>query len=357
MEPLYEKDKVWKIAWFPNEDGSYSIKTEHGKCNGKMVEHIVLVKEGKNKGKKNETTIEQQAISMVQSDWNKKIRQGYHVAESDPSKPPVLKPMLALEYKGKVEYPVWVQPKLDGVRCLIYKKDGRIMFQSRQNTVYPPLEHMVEEVTRLLERMPPQTILDGELYVHGMGFEKIVSMVRRSKKRTDELKYTLYDFFIPEKNSWKYEERLDLLTKAYDHEKHGRIELIETQRVAREEDLRPWLTYYLDRNYEGVMLRRNGVYKEGRSKDLLKYKLFKDDEFEVVGHHLSKVGDPVPIFECVCSNGKRFGVMMKENHEEKVKRMENIEQYYGKKLTVKYQELTKEGIPRFPVGIEFRDYE
>jgi len=353
MEPLYEKDKIWKISWFANDDGTYSIKTEHGKCNGKMVEHIVLVKEGKNKGKKNETTVEQQAKNMAQSDWTKKIRQGYHVEDSDQSKPPVLKPMLALEYKN-VEYPVWVQPKLDGVRCLIYKKDDRIVFQSRQNTVFPPFEHMVDEVTRLLDKMPLGTVLDGELYTHGMGFEQIVSMVRRSAKRTVDLKYTWYDFFIPGDHTWTYEERLNLITKAY---QPGMIELIETQRVHSEKELHTWLAHYVDRKYEGIMVRRNGVYKEGRSKDLLKYKLFKDDEFEVVGHHMSKVGDPVPIFECVCSNGKRFGVMMKETHEEKVKRMENIEHYYGKKLTVKYQDLTKDGIPRFPVGIIFRDYE
>lgn len=355
MEPLYEKDKVWKISWFPNEDGTYSIKTEHGKVNGKMVEHMILVKEGKNKGKKNETTVEQQAINMAQSDWNKKVRQGYHEADSDQHAPPVLKPMLALEYKGKVAYPVWVQPKLDGVRCLVYaNEEGRVVFQSRQNTVYPPFEHMVDEVKGLLKRLPPKTVLDGELYTHGMGFEQIVSMVRRSKKRTVDLKYTVYDFMQGE-NTQTYEERLAVLTKAYRPEKY--VELIETQKVNEERELTPWLTHYLEKGYEGIMVRKNGVYKEGRSKDLLKYKLFKDDEYEVVGHHMSKVGDPVPIFECVTREGKRFSVMMKENHAEKIKRIENIEQWYGKKVTVKFQELTRDGIPRFPVGMGFRDYE
>jgi DNA ligase-1 len=358
MESLYEKDKVWKISWFPNEDGTYSIKTEHGKRNGKMVEHITVVKEGKNKGKKNETTVEQQAIHMAQSDWNKKIRQGYHEADSSQSETPVIKPMLALEYKGKVAYPVWVQPKLDGVRCLIYiNSEGRVVFQSRQNKIFPPFENMVEEVRRLLENLPPRTILDGELYVHGMGFEQIVSMVRRSMKRTVDLKYTLYDFFIQGESTLMYEDRLAMLHHAYHHEKHDMVELIETQRVHTAEELSTWLTYYLDKKYEGIMLRSNGLYKEGsRSKDLLKYKLFKDDEFEVVGHHMSITDNPVPIFECKCGD-KTFSVMMKESHEEKVKRLDNIQSFYGKKLTVKYQELTNDGIPRFPVGIGFRDYE
>ena len=350
---LYEKDKVWKISCYPNEDGTYSLKTEHGKVNGKMVEHVLVVKEGKNKGKKNETTVEQQAMSMAQSEYNKKIRLGYHVADSDQSAPPVLKPMLAQEYKGKVTGPVWVQPKLDGVRCLVYVNEGRVMFQSRQNTVFPPFEHLVEEVKRLLERMPPNTVLDGELYVHGMAFENIVSMVRRSSKRTVDLRYTVYDWFVQGENTHTYKERLDLLSRAY--KPFPGIELIETQHVTQETDMCTWLAHYVEKGYEGIMLRRNGMYKEGRSKDLLKYKLFKDDEYEVVGHHLSKVN--APVFECKTKEGKLFGVMMKESHEEKIKRLENIEQWYGKKLTVKYQELTSDGIPRFPVGIVFRDYE
>jgi ATP-dependent DNA ligase len=105
------------------------------------------------------------------------------------------------------------------------------------------------------------------------------------------------------------------------------------------------------------MIRNNALYKEGaRSKDLLKYKKFKDGEFEVVGHHLAKIGTPIPIFECKCGE-KIFSVMMKEDLANKNKRMKNIAEYYGKLLTVKYQELTNDGIPRFPVGISFRDYE
>ena len=50
LSPLYEKNKIWTIECFPNKDGSYSIKTTHGQINGKMIEHIVSVKEGKNIG-------------------------------------------------------------------------------------------------------------------------------------------------------------------------------------------------------------------------------------------------------------------------------------------------------------------
>jgi DNA ligase-1 len=80
-----------------------------------------------------------------------------------------------------------------------------------------------------------------------------------------------------------------------------------------------------------------------------------DAEFQVVGHHESKTN--VPVFECKTKEGNVFSVMMKETMETKQERMKSVNEYYGKWLTVRYQELSKDGIPRFPVGISFRDYE
>lgn len=357
LEPLYEKNKIWNISWYPNEDGSYSIKTTHGQINGKQIEHIINVKEGKNIGKKNETTIKEQAESQAKSDWNKKIKQGYSININNTTE--IIKPMLALEYKGQTKYPVYIQPKLDGVRCLIYLNNNNVIFQSRQNTIYEPFDHLIEDVKSILNKMPPNSILDGELYTHNLGFEKIVSMVRKEKIRHDDilkLKYTMYDFFIKDNNTVLYEDRLKILQKAYNNEKT--IELIETRKASNVLTLTNYLDFYCAQNYEGIMLRQNGLYKQGaRSKDLLKYKKFKDGEFEVVGHHLSKLGVPTPIFECKTEDNKIFSVMMKEDFLTKQKRLDNIISLYGKMLTVKYQELTTDGIPRFPVGISFRDYE
>ena len=357
LSPLYENNKIWCISWYPNDDGTYSIKTTHGQINGKQIQHITLVKEGKNIGKKNETTIKQQAEQQAKSDWDKKIKHGYSINMNEQTEN--IKPMLALEYKGITKYPVYIQPKLDGVRCLIYLNNNKVVFQSRQNTIYEPFEHLLEDVTNILKRMPLNTILDGELYTHNLGFEQIVSMVRKEKVRHSDilkLKYTMYDCFIKDNKLLVYEDRLKLLQSAYNNEKT--VELIETKKASNELTLINYLDYYCAQNYEGIMLRQNGLYKQGgRSKDLLKYKKFKDSEFEVVGHHLSKMGIPTPIFECKTIDNKLFSVMMKEDFINKQKRLDNITQYYGKMLTVKYQELTNDSIPRFPVGICFRDYE
>jgi DNA ligase-1 len=349
METLYNGEYIWSIFNSKNADGTYNIVTRHGVTGGKMVEHISLVKEGKNKGKKNETTVEQQADLEVQRECVKKKKQGYHLKNEVNV---ILKPMLAQEYKQQSVSPAWVQPKLDGVRCLVYMQNGEVVFQSRQNTIYDPIMHLVDELKCILERAP-DIVLDGELYAHELGFENIISMVRRSKVKhpgIHNIQYHMYDVFYKDL-TMNFIDRQQLLRKIYGGEPN--VVLVETIPV-KKSDIDVLLHKYIDANYEGIMIRGNGPYKHGRSKDLLKYKLFKDDEFEVVGHHEGQGG--IPIFECKIKD-KTFSVAMKGTMESKKERMENVEEFYGKMLTVKYQELSAEGIPRFPVGVAFRDYE
>ena len=357
METLYENDKQWSISWSKNSDNTYTLTTLHGKLNGKMIQHSTIISSGKNIGRSNETTILQQTKLEAQSAWNKKVKQGYSTSEQK-DKVQFIKPMLANTYENMdLSFPVWVQPKLDGVRCLVYKHGDDICFQSRKNTIYEPIEHMLPELTRLFESLPKNTVLDGELYTHGLGFDKIVSMVRRGEKSKHPdlhtLHYTIYDLITDTK--MLYEDRLLLLQNAYSKFKYKNIQCIETHSVTTKKRIDHWLHTFEDQGYEGLMIRRNGLYKENRSKDLLKYKRFLDDEFEVVGHHESKTG--IPVFECVTKEGASFSVLMKETMEMKQAMMKNVEDYYGKMLTVRFQEWTKDKIPRFPVGIEFRDYE
>ena len=350
MEILYKDDYEWSIFYFKNLDNTYTVLTKHGVKNGKMVEHTSIIKAGKNIGKKNETTIEEQAKLEALREWEKKKKMGYHLENETVD---ILKPMLALEYKKVVKFPAWVQPKLDGVRCLIYMKNGALIFQSRQNTLYEPMEHLIPSITAILTRLP-NAILDGELYAHEMGFENVISMVRRAKvKHPDihKIKYHLYDVFYKDTNML-FSDRHALLYGNY--KKDTEVILVETTRISNITQIETLLKSYMDQSYEGIMIRGDGNYKHGRSKDLLKYKLFKDDEFEVVGHHEGANG--IPVFDCKVKN-TTFGVMMKGTLASRQERMKNISDYYGKMLTVKYQELSADGIPRFPVGIAFRDYE
>ena len=390
------RSKQWSISVFDNGDNTFTIHTEHGITGGKQVSHDTLITEGKNKGKKNETTPQQQAILEAERDWAKKVKQGYaeqtqtqETAEEKPEKPKnpkkekpgrLLKPMLANEFdmekEKSVSFPVFIQPKLDGVRCLIYKDDNddKIIFQSRQNTIYEEFDHLLPELEHLMNQFSDQEglILDGELYTHGMPFEKITSMVRSSKekrKNIEELNYHIYDCFYSgdanlSKNQMPYSERYQVLKGAFGRTIYSKLISVETTIANSKRDIEDFHTHYtnLINPYEGIMIRTpTGSYKQqGRSKDLQKYKKFMDEEFEVVGHHEGTGAHAgTPIFECKSNvnQSKIFSVTMQGTLESKRGMMENVRNYYGKMLTVKYQEKSSEGIPRFPVGITFRDYE
>ena len=122
-----------------------------------------------------------------------------------------------------------------------------------------------------------------------------------------------------------------------------------------------YLDKYIKEGYEGLILRnKNGLYEENkRSYNLQKLKRFKDEEFKIINYTTPSEGKEVGcvIWECITKEGKKFSVRPEGNYNERKKLYKQGKKYIGKMLTVRYQELTNENIPRFPVGICIRDYE
>jgi DNA ligase-1 len=116
---------------------------------------------------------------------------------------------------------------------------------------------------------------------------------------------------------------------------------------------------YVADGFEGIMLRApSGDYKHSRSADLLKYKEFFDAEYEVVGFKEGEGQEKgCVLWMCRTEEGRTFHCRPRGTRESRMELFQNGGDYVGKKLTVRYQELTDEGLPRFPVGIAFRDYE
>jgi len=349
FQTLYLNNRQWNIEVIDN-----IIRTTYGIKNGKMT-----IKE----------TINKEAYKLAKKEWTKKIKQGYSIINeninninSDISEN--IKPMLALEMEEKlIKFPVFVQPKLDGIRCLIYKKNENIIFQSRQNKLFDPFLHLLPELNIIFDKH--DIILDGELYCHGIGFESVTSMVRRAKTKhpdVDKLNYVIYDCINNNYLNNNYEERMKLLSPF----KFKNVFFIDTAQLTNMKGIEDAHMFYTKDGYEGVMIRGNGPYKHGRSKDLLKYKKFLDKEYEVVSHHEGTgTHAGTPIFICKLDkndgdkndNERTFNVTMNGPMEKRREMMKHVSDYYGKMLTVKYQELSNESIPRFPIGIAFRDYE
>ena len=265
--------------------------------------------------------------------------------------------MLAHDYnkRGKsIKFPCFVQRKFDGTRCVGMPSKGLF---SRNRKAYPHLEHIAAEINKL----PPGVVLDGELYSDTLTFQEIVSLVKQEtlKKGAEEkqlqIKFHIYDLI----NEMPYEQRYANLQMLFNKYKFKHLVFVKTDMCESEERMKELHAAYVAEGFEGIMLRnKTGLYKNSRSADLQKYKEFFDDEYEVVDY---KEGEGLEVgcvlWVCKTPEDKLFSCRPRGTREDRVELFKNGDKYVGKKLTVRFQELTNDKVPRFPVGITFRDYE
>jgi DNA ligase-1 len=352
------KRKMWSVA-VEDRQGAGVIVTTHGYEDGKKVVNERIVTTGKNIGKKNATSPVAQAVSEAQSLWNKKCDAGYAVDSVQPTVEHVPLPMLAHDFnkRGKsIQFPCYAQRKLDGVRCVAIS--GKGLYSRNGKPTSPHLTHIVSEINTL----PAGTILDGELYSDDLTFQEIVGLVKKGTlkagdaEKVQKIYLCVYDTI----RDGSYENRNNWLQSLFVSNKFASLRLLPSVSCASLADVKTLHAQYVVEGYEGLILRNaDGEYKVGqRSSDLQKYKEFEDNEYIVTGF---KEGDGLEkgcvIWQCVTPSGLSFAVRPRGTHEERQAAFLAGASFLGKKLTVRYQELTDDGIPRFPVGIAFRDYE
>lgn len=374
-ESSHGKRKMWSIR-VEERDGAGVIVTEHGYEDGKKVVNERVVSVGKNIGKRNETTPVQQAASEAQSAWNKKRDAGYapdgagagaagagdDAASVGSVEGAAVLPMLAQDFnkRGKsILFPCLVQRKLDGVRCVASAKG---LF-SRNGKAFPHLNHIKTEVAAAAKASKGELLLDGELYSDTLTFQEVVGLVKKEKLKADDeaklkqIHLCVYDVIDTEADN---EARNAILQKLFATHKFQALRLLGTELCESREKVGEFHARYVAEGYEGLMLRnRAGKYRVGvRSTDLQKYKEFEDAEYKVTGF---KEGDGLEkgcvIWICTTTKGQEFAVRPRGTHESRAELLKDAASYIGKQLTVRYQELTTDGLPRFPVGISFRDYE
>lgn len=347
--------KVWNCSVVPVGHEAHII-IEHGQSGGKQQQTVRRVTSGKNIGRANETTPFAQALSEAESLWTKKQDKGYSPSMRKTAVETRL-PMLAQKYddrKHTVVWPAFVQPKLNGVRCLMERRGDEILFHSRGNKQFTTLNHLKADALAVLK---DGEILDGELYSHGdITFQELVSLIK-NEKNSDLARVAQYVKF------WNYDrcEDVSFVKRASRLVEHGSIVRVPTYRVENEDEMRRYHGQFCEQGYEGTMVRSGGddPYRfQYRSPSLLKVKDFLDDEFEIIG---AKEGvgkaEGQATFRCKTKNGMEFDVRCKGTDEQRREQWTNRLLYIGNKLTVKYQYLSDMGVPIFPVGIAVRNYE
>lgn len=346
----------------PNGPDWSSIIVKHGQDGGKIQTANQEIRQGKNLGKSNATTPLEQAVYEAEAKWLKQKDKGYSEERCGASL--ALKPMLAHKYedhKAKVTFPAYLQPKLDGVRAIAHKHDGKVDLWSRQGKQHVGLNHIRSS---LLEVMLDGEMWDGELYVHGMQFQKLVSLVKKDQAGSGSVKYHVYDT-VSDTLSFKNRfARLDEALEANDDlsiDCHL-VQRVTTLTVEYAEQVESYHQQFVEKGYEGVMLRVGDCsYLQGyRSHQLLKVKAFQEAEFKIIDV-VPGVGKMVDqgIFVCVTEQGREFRATPKGRDSLREEYLTNKTKYIGKMLTVIYFSMTDgyNAVPRFPVGKAIRTYE
>jgi len=259
--------------------------------------------------------------------------------------------------------PVFIQPKLDGVRCLIQYDNSTVTAYSRTGKEWKNIDHILFNL-RPFFQLNPNVVLDGELYNHKLkdDFEKIISCVRKTKP-TDEhrreseqlVEFHCYDVIHPklktfsERNEWL---RLNVPGNCY-------VKQVESTIIRNDVDARHENNSNLAMGYEGSILRTNDIYQHKRSHSLRKFKQFHDAEAKIIGWVAGKgkrIGT-IGKFMAMDEDGNTFGMPVMDKQKYLEENFEKMQGWVGKIATFKYFERTKAGSYRHPLFKCIRDYE
>jgi len=280
----------------------------------------------------------------------------------------MIKPMLAYKVgKKPVDWSenVFIQPKLDGVRCVIQLDDkGNVYAYSRTGKPWLNIAHILEDLKPSFD-LNPDMILDGELYNHDLrdNFEKIISLVRKQKPTESDrldskelVQFHCYDYANTEDS---YGIRMNNLADS-DFYSYC-VKYVPTNLVLRMDDARVYHSRWLVNGYEGSILRLDKPYQRKRSYSLQKFKDFQDTEALIVGYEEGKGKREGTLgkFLMQDDDGNKLGCPPGKgyNYAALTNILNNIGDYIGQRATFTYFERTQYGSYRHPMFKTIRNYE
>lgn len=276
------------------------------------------------------------SITEVPLGYESAVKRAKTVWKNLNTKATTVLPMLANKWGDRENYisePFYVQPKIDGIRLLV-SKDGGI---SRTGKLVPGTES-------LGKGLKEGQYYDGECYDHTLTFEEITSLFKTDPMKLD---FCVFDYFDMNNLDMPFEERMQFVT-------------VETKLIQKKRQLIPVHKKFVKQGYEGTMIReRTSVYEVGqRSNYLLKHKDFQTEEYEIVGATTGHGRDAnAVVWKCKTCDGTTFNARPEGTIESREDKYRRRDAFMGKMLTVRFQNLTSSGVPRFPVGLAVRDYE
>ena len=359
--------RMWQIEVEGNRYRSTS-----GLVDGEKVTSEWSLAFGKNIGRANATTDEEQAMRVAETLIRIRKEQGYYETPEEAVRGKTFfQCMLASRWDNiqsrltiDEDHPVYVQRKLDGCRCIAFVDK----LQTRTGKIWTAVPHIEAKLKPVFDKYP-DLFLDGELYRHSSdedNFSEIVSVIRKTKpteqdlrKSAEMVQYWIYD--LPSCPGTFSERFMELQRLFEEFHLDSSFVLVETYKCTSKAEVTRYLEQFVSEGYEGAIVRLDAPYESRRSKNLLKVKQFNDEEFPIIrieegrGNLSGKAGRVV-----VDVDGVEVAAGLKFSHEEAEQIWNNKDYYVGKKATIKYfGDKTPDGSLRFPkcIQIDRESYE
>jgi len=339
LSKLYSRSTTGKVCTWEIEINQNKYRTISGFDGMKLT-----TSEWTTCDAKSYCTAEEQALKEATATHRKKMEIGSFEDINQIDNKVFFEPMLAKDYtKEKVNFPLYSQPKLDGIRCIV-RADG---MWSRTGKRIISAPHIFEAMEHLFFDNP-DLIFDGELYADKFAndFNAICSLVKKTKPTEHDLlesakaiQYHIYD--LPSHNT-NFSIRIGALNKINLPECCA---VVLTDFVETEAELMELYGEYVNDGYEGQMVRLDNKYENKRSKYLLKHKSFVDKEYIILGVK-EGIGKLEGKAGALIFDG--FDSSINGNHEYLEEIWMRRDELIGKEATVKYFNLTPDGQPRFP---------
>jgi ATP-dependent DNA ligase len=342
-QSLYIKDAKGKMRIWSIEQKEDGIEVIHGLVSGKKqreFEHIDFGLANRSKQEQIQSRFDSMIKRRLEKGYSKTIDAARNKNGKGLNDLGFPRPMLAQKFDASFSGECFVQPKLDGHRCLIAKSSSSILAYSRNGKVINSVDHILQ----ILKNIPGNFVLDGELYIHGTALQTISSLVRKKQKESALLSYFVYDVV----EQIGFVDRLSFLKDISKYFDKKAVDLLSTYKANG--DLKKYFDAAMQAGFEGLMIRcPNTEYESGkRSKSLMKMKKFQDAEFKAVD--IRQSADGWGIVVCETKSGKRFSVTAPGTASDKLDVADRPDVYIGLDLTVEYAGLTKDGIPFHPVA-------
>ena len=364
LNPLYKRDskgkvRVWTMEVGFNNNNEAGIRTISGLVDGQKVTSEWNLTEAKNVGRSNATTAKTQAEFEAQAEWTKNVDKDYFEDVNAIDSYVAFKPMLAHDFTKTPVTSGYTQPKLDGIRMVVNTRG----LYSRSNKEIVAVPHIAEALVDFIKDHPTVT-LDGELYNHELkdNFQKITSLVRKTVNLgADELaeskelvQYHIYDMFDSANPDMTFMQRYNWIQKNVHlvNKKAIGIHLVPVAICETSEEIDVMYGEYTQAGYEGQMIRQDAVYENKRSKGLLKRKEFITEEYQVVEVHEGQGNwaGYAKRLTLKMPNGTTFSSGIRGSQAKLKELLENPNIDWA---TCRYFELSNDGVPRFPVTIDY----